>query len=206
MPWPARIRAPSVVSERVRPHPCPRLRVLILPSLPVRHYHRAPERWSLFDRSSGLGELALAGDHHVPDAEVVEVILDLRLAVAAVGGHGAELAAGALNDPRDRGRDWGASVGLPCSTLWSKTTPSSLSTTRACCRTRPAYPVDPWRLAGRPDRAGSPCESPRSVSHPTAAVGPEQRSAWSPRPAQSARRRLGSAGHVDVRPPDHVHP
>src|SRR3954447_17623754 len=36
-PCPAQILAPSLPSMRVRSHPYPRLRVLILPSHPVRH-------------------------------------------------------------------------------------------------------------------------------------------------------------------------
>jgi len=37
IPWPIQILAPSVLSMRVRSQPHPRLRVLILPSTPLRH-------------------------------------------------------------------------------------------------------------------------------------------------------------------------
>lgn len=75
-------------------------------------FHGASERRSVFDRPSGLRGFASAGDHHVLDPEVVEVVFDLLLAVAAVGGHGAWRAAGALDDPLDRGRELGRVGGV----------------------------------------------------------------------------------------------
>jgi len=51
---------------------------------------------------SGLAGFAFARDHDVPDAEVVQGVLDALLAVATVGSGGPWLAAGALDDPLDR--------------------------------------------------------------------------------------------------------
>jgi hypothetical protein len=50
---------------------------------------------------SGLARFALAGDHHVPHAEVVQRIVDALLTVATIGSGGPGLAAGALDDPLD---------------------------------------------------------------------------------------------------------
>ncbi len=66
---------------------------------------------------SGLARFAFAGDHDVPDAEVLEGVVDALLAVATVGGGGPWLAAGALDDPLDRRASCGASGGFPCSRL-----------------------------------------------------------------------------------------
>ena len=52
------------------------------------------ERWSVFLGSAGLAGFALAGDDDGADAEVVQVVLDAFLAVAAVGGDGARRAPG----------------------------------------------------------------------------------------------------------------
>ena len=50
----------------------------------------------------GLARFAFARDDDVPDAKVVQGVLDALLAVATVGGGGPWLAAGALDDPLDR--------------------------------------------------------------------------------------------------------
>jgi hypothetical protein len=50
---------------------------------------------------AGLAGFALARDDDVADAEVVQVVIDGFLAVAAVGGDGPWLAAGAPDDPAD---------------------------------------------------------------------------------------------------------
>ena len=53
----------------------------------------------------GLARFAFARDDDVPDAEVVECVVDALLAVATIGGGGPWLVAGALDDPVDRWRE-----------------------------------------------------------------------------------------------------
>ena len=50
-----------------------------------------------------LARTTLARDHYGAHAELVQVVLDAGLAVAAVGGDGAGSSAGAAGDPGDRG-------------------------------------------------------------------------------------------------------
>lgn len=71
---------------RVRSQPYPRLRVLILPSTPVRHFtvRRNAGRCSSARRAAE--GLPLRGHHDLLHAEVVQVVLDGFLAVAAVAG------------------------------------------------------------------------------------------------------------------------
>jgi hypothetical protein len=110
---------------RVWSQPHPRSRVLILPSHPVRHFtvRRKAGRCSTARRAAE--GLPLRADHHVGDAEVVQVVLDALLAVAAVGGDGAGPAPVRVMTRCTAGASWGASVGLPCSRVWSTITPSS---------------------------------------------------------------------------------
>src|SRR4051812_30711811 len=49
---------------------------------------RSAERPAVFVGLAGLAGSALAGDYHGPDAEIVQVVLDGGLAVAAIGGGG----------------------------------------------------------------------------------------------------------------------
>ena len=65
-------------------------------------FHGAAKRWSMFLGASGLRWSALAGNHHVGDAEVDQLAVDLGFAVAAVGGDGARCAFGPLCHPRYR--------------------------------------------------------------------------------------------------------
>jgi hypothetical protein len=65
------------------------LGLLIRPSQPVRHFNRLAERGSVLLGLSGLARFALPGDDDGPDAQLVEVVIDFLLAVAAVGGDGA---------------------------------------------------------------------------------------------------------------------
>src|SRR3954464_3053700 len=53
------------------------------------------ERRAVFEGLSGLAGAAPARDDDGSDAEVVQVVVDARLAVAAVGGHRARAASGA---------------------------------------------------------------------------------------------------------------
>src|SRR4051812_47346448 len=53
---------------------------------------------------TGLAGSALAGDDDGPDSEVVQVVLHAGLAVAAVGGNGVRVAAGAGDHPGHGGR------------------------------------------------------------------------------------------------------
>jgi len=62
----------------------------------VRHFTVLRKRRSVFLGLSGLARFALAGDHDVPNAEVVEGVVDALLAVATVGGGRPRCAAGAL--------------------------------------------------------------------------------------------------------------
>ena len=50
-----------------------------------------------------LRGFAFAGDHHVGDTEVTQLLVDLGFAVAAVGGDRARRTPGAFLDPRHRG-------------------------------------------------------------------------------------------------------
>src|SRR4051794_31941259 len=61
------------------------------------------ERRSVLGGLAGLTGSALAGGDDGADSEVVQVVLDAGLAVAAVGGHGARAAAGAGDHPRHSG-------------------------------------------------------------------------------------------------------
>lgn len=62
------------------------------------------ERWPLFFGAPGLGGSAFTRYRDRTYTEVVQVIFDAFLAVAAVGGDGAGRASGACGDPSDRGR------------------------------------------------------------------------------------------------------
>ncbi len=48
--------------------------------------HGLAERWPVFLGLSGLARFAFAGDHDVPDTEVVQGAVDAVLAVATIGG------------------------------------------------------------------------------------------------------------------------
>lgn len=58
----------------------------------------------MFFGSPGLGGSAFTRNHDRTYTEVVQVIFDAFLAVAAVGGDGVGWASGACGDPFDRGR------------------------------------------------------------------------------------------------------
>jgi hypothetical protein len=78
-------------------------------------FHGLAERRSSFVGVPGLAGSALTGDNNVAHADVVQVVLDLFLAVAAVGGDGARCPRGAGADALDR-RDQPRRVGcLPLS-------------------------------------------------------------------------------------------
>jgi hypothetical protein len=71
-------------------------------------FHGAAEGWSVFEGLSSLGGSALAGDDDVADAEVVLGVVDVLLAVAAVGGDDPRRSAGASVDAFDGRREtWG---------------------------------------------------------------------------------------------------
>ncbi len=77
----------------------------------------------------GLAGFALARDHDVPHAHRVQGVVYGFLAVAAVGGDVRGLRLVRLMTRLTAGASCGASAGLPCSRVWSGTTPSSLSVT-----------------------------------------------------------------------------
>lgn len=76
--------------------------------------HGSSKRSSVFLGLSCLAGSALAGDDDGAHPELVQAVVDAVFAVAAVGGDRARLATGAPDDPLDR---WGASAGLPGSTV-----------------------------------------------------------------------------------------
>src|SRR5215207_3687014 len=75
-------------------------------------FDRAAERSSVFCGLSGFAGFALAGNHHGADTQVVEAVVDLLLAVAAVGCDGTGWPAGAPGDPLDRGGELGRVGGV----------------------------------------------------------------------------------------------
>jgi hypothetical protein len=87
------------------------LTVLIRASLPAP-LDGSAERSSVLESSPGFAGNAIAGDHHGPDAEFVQVVLDAGFAVAAVGGDGARTPPGAGDDSGDRGGELGCVGGV----------------------------------------------------------------------------------------------
>ena len=63
--------------------------------------HCSAERRAVLAGLAGLAGFALARDDYRAHAELVQVVLDRGLAVAAVGGHGARAPPGAPDDPTD---------------------------------------------------------------------------------------------------------
>jgi hypothetical protein len=86
--------------------------VLIRASLPVRHFHGSGERSPAFVGLAGLAGSALVWDDHGAHAQLVQLDLDLGLAVAAAGGDGARGAASAADDPPDRRGELGCVGGV----------------------------------------------------------------------------------------------
>jgi hypothetical protein len=71
-------------------------------------FHGAAEGWSVFEGLSSPGASALAGDDDVADAEVVQGVVDVLLAVAGVGGDDPRRSTGASVDAFDGRREtWG---------------------------------------------------------------------------------------------------
>ena len=68
-------------------------------------FHEPSERALMFDGSSRLGRLALAGDDDRADAEVCEVTVDAGFAVTSVGGDRPWRFASARFDPPDSGSE-----------------------------------------------------------------------------------------------------
>jgi hypothetical protein len=66
-------------------------------------FHLPPERSLSFLGLSGLAGFAPARNDDVSDTEIVQVIVDACLAVAAVGGHRSRLPSGAADDAFDSG-------------------------------------------------------------------------------------------------------
>ena len=91
--------------------------------------HGSPERRPMLDGPAGGAVSALAGDDDVPHAAVGQLLVDTGLAIAtvAVTVRGVRPVRSVIRSIA--GASCGASGGLPSSTLWSSTIPSSLSTT-----------------------------------------------------------------------------
>src|SRR5512132_4246281 len=117
--WSARQGADldQVVGEDAVPGPCPgdvdAVEVAAVPSVVAFQvadaafaagspFHGAPKCRSMFGGLAGLAGSALAGDHDGAHAYLVQVVVDLLLAVAAVGGDGAGYSLGAVADSLDR--------------------------------------------------------------------------------------------------------
>ena len=79
----------------------------------------------------GLAGFTFAGYHDRAHPEVVQGVIDTFLAVAAVGGDGAWRAPSCFMTRATAGASCGALAGLPTSTVWSSTIPSSLPATWA---------------------------------------------------------------------------
>src|SRR5215213_8034707 len=71
--------------------------------------HCSAERPAVFVGLASLAGSALAGDHHGADAELVQVVLDAGLAVAAIGGDGPRAPPGPGDDRPTAGASCGAS-------------------------------------------------------------------------------------------------
>jgi hypothetical protein len=80
-----------------------RLRVLMRPSRPVRHF-MVRRNASRCASSRRAGRASPAWDDEVAYAQLVQRTVDVFLAVAEVGADSARLSAGAGDDPLDRGR------------------------------------------------------------------------------------------------------
>ena len=83
---------------------------------------------AVFELAARGAGFAFARDRHAAHAEFVQVAFHRGFAVAAVGGDRARCASGASGDPFDRRGQLRGSGGFPISTLWSRMTPSALST------------------------------------------------------------------------------
>ncbi len=109
----------------------------------------------MFLSTSGLRRFAFAGDHHVLDAQLGELLVDLGFAVAAVGGDGGWGAPGAFDDPlhrRGQLRRIGQIALLRRVIHADPVVIVDEGSTSA--RTRPAFPAGPWRSGGDHRRAG----------------------------------------------------
>ena len=91
-------------------------------------FHLLAEGSAVFELAARRSGLASAGDRHAAHTELVEVAFHRGFAVAAVGGDRARGASGAAGDPFDRRCQLRGVGGFPISTLWSRMTPSALST------------------------------------------------------------------------------
>src|SRR3954447_17165172 len=116
-------------------------------------FHGSSEGWSSFDGLSSLRRSALAGDHDVPDAEVVEILIDGGFAVTAVSGHRPWLPAGPFDDSFDRGgQSWGVGRVAGEDVVVEHDAVLVVTDLGQGGRTRPVSRAGLSRSAGRPGR------------------------------------------------------
>ena len=127
-PCPVQIRAPSVVSIMVAVPSVAAFEGADAAFASGSPFQVPPERSMSFLGLPGLAGSALARNDDVSDTEIVQVIIDAYLAVAAVGGHRPRLSRVRPMTRSTAGFSRGPSAGLPGCTSWSRTMPSSLST------------------------------------------------------------------------------
>ena len=125
-------------------------------------------RPAVFVVLAGVAGSALAWDHHGAHAELVQVVLDAGLAVAAVGGDSPRATPSMGDDPGDRRASWGASAGLPHSTGVVMVLPG-------CWRPSPAQ----FCVCGRAWPARSATHSRARTHDEVEAAGPRGRAARS---------------------------
>jgi hypothetical protein len=111
-----------------------------------------PERFSVFELTAGSTGFGRAGNRYRADSQVVQIGFHRGVAVAPIS----RTALGTCpRRPVIRaidGTSCGASAGLPISTVWSRMTPSALSTTWALYPNSTGLPRRPYGSGGHRHR------------------------------------------------------
>jgi hypothetical protein len=116
-------------------------------------FHLVAEGSSVFELSARGTGFTRSWDRDATHSELVQVVFDRRLAVTAVGGDRAWRVPGAGSDPFDRRGQLRGVGRVPISTVWSRMTPSALSTIWALKPNSTGLPRRPLRIG----RASTSC-------------------------------------------------
>ena len=116
-------------------------------------FHLVAEGSSVFELAARGTGFTRSWDRDATHSELVQVVFDRRLAVTAVGGDRAWRVPGAGSDPFDRRGQLRGVGRVPISTVWSRMTPSALSTIWALKPNSTGLPRRPWRIG----RASTSC-------------------------------------------------